>query len=458
MKQKWKQYKENLEAIAEGTYCSARLIHTMPTTIQDIKRAETSLQKNKRTTQAEKRKEELALGTFGIFSVAQIIGYIGAGITYPEILLFPAATNTLSGTYELGGKKAISKIKSRWKRMKTQQQIKKINKSQTSETAEDKLTLKERIIGKYQRNINVKPEITLSPSINVYVNDERQRDVKVEIEDAKRKKEEEISLDNYLIKDEPFYMSLDGELELFANAYKHKLPVMLKGPTGCGKTRFVEHMAYHLGKPLITVSCQEDLSASDLTGRILLNQEGTYWQDGPLTTAVRHGAICYLDEVVEARNEVMVLIHALTDHRRMLTVEKTGETIKAHEDFMLAVSYNPHYQSALKEMKQSTRQRFIGMDFTYPDPSTETAIVEKESGVNYKTAEKLVTFGKAVRDMKSKGLAEGASTRLLIYGGKLIKAGVPEYSAVVNSIVSPITDEPDLHASLTDYAKSYFKN
>jgi len=293
--------------------------------------------------------------------------------------------------------------------------------------------------------------IYLKPTINVTVNGEPQSDIKVEIEGSLEEKIDPMS--NYRIKTEPYYASQNGEAKLFKTAFEQKLPFMLKGPTGCGKTRFVEHMAYKLDKPLVTVSCQEDLSASDLTGRIMLNQSGTYWQDGPLALAARHGGVCYLDEVVEARNDVMVLIHSLTDHRRILPIDKTGEVIKAHNDFMLVVSYNPTYQSALKSMKESTRQRFLALDFDYPNRDLEIDIVENESYVSKSDAAKLVDFGRCIRKMKDKGLKEGASTRLLIYAGQLIHSGVEKYRAIESAIASPLTDEPDIYKSIMDLAK-----
>jgi len=296
-------------------------------------------------------------------------------------------------------------------------------------------------------------KVYLTPKIDVYVNGESQPDIKVEIKDAGL--EEKIdSLAEYRLSKEPFYLTQNGESKLFQTAFEQKLPFMLKGPTGCGKTRFVEHMAYHLGKPLITVSCQEDLSASDLTGRIMLNQRGTYWQDGPLALAARYGGLCYLDEVVEARNDVMVLIHSLTDHRRILPIDKTGEVIKAHDDFMLVVSYNPNYQSALKGMKESTRQRFLALDFDYPSRELEIDVVKKESYISHSDAAKLVDFGRCLRQMKDKGLKEGASTRLLIYAGQLMHSGVDQYTAIKSAIASPLTDEPDIYKSIMDLAKA----
>ncbi len=260
-------------------------------------------------------------------------------------------------------------------------------------------------------------------------------------------------MDDHLVTDKPYYQPVQNEVELFSVANKEKLPFMLKGPTGCGKTRFVEYMAHQLEKPLITVSCQEDLSASDLVGRFHLNQQGSYWQDGPLTKAARHGGICYLDEIVEARNDAMVLIHSLTDHRRVLPIDKTGETIKAHPDFMLVISYNPHYQSALKEMKQSTRQRFIAKDFDYPGRELEEKIIADESGVSKQVAEGLVNLGGKIRSMKGTKLSEGASTRLLSYAARLMNSGMDKYHAIESAIASPLTDEEDVKSIIMTLAR-----
>lgn len=210
----------------------------------------------------------------------------------------------------------------------------------------------------------------------------------------------EQSIDKYRITREPYYLSIKDEVSIFETAYKAKLPVMLKGPTGCGKTRFVEAMAYRLGRPLITVACHEDLSATDLVGRYLLEGDDTVWHDGPLTTAVRHGAICYLDEVVEARKDTIVLIHPLTDDRRILPVEKLGILLNAPEDFMLVISYNPGYQSVLKDLKQSTRQRFLSIEFDYPPAEAETRVVAHEGGVSEAIARDLVKIGEKVRNLK----------------------------------------------------------
>ncbi|MGV6858347.1 MAG: AAA family ATPase [bacterium] len=252
----------------------------------------------------------------------------------------------------------------------------------------------------------------------------------------------------YIIKDEPYYEQVGGEVELYEAAYNVRMPMMLKGPTGCGKSRFVEHMAWKLGKPLITVACNEDMTASDLVGRFLLDKDGTKWQDGPLTTAARIGAICYLDEVVEARQDTTVVIHPLTDHRRTLPLDKKGELIEAHPDFQLVISYNPGYQSLMKDLKQSTKQRFGGLDFDYPEAGLEINIVSKESGVEKSVAEKLVQIAHRARNLKGHGLDEGISTRLLVYAGQLISKGIPAEDACKITMITPLTDDPDMRDTL----------
>jgi nitric oxide reductase NorQ protein len=256
--------------------------------------------------------------------------------------------------------------------------------------------------------------------------------------------------ETFVLRDEPFYLSVGKEVELFEAAFRAKLPAMLKGPTGCGKTRFVEHMAWRLKRPLITVACHEDLSATDLVGRFLLEGEETVWHDGPLTTAVRQGAICYLDEVVEARKDTIVVIHPLTDDRRLLPVEKRGELLHAPDDFMLVVSYNPGYQSILKDLKQSTRQRFVALDFDYPPAETETAILRHEGEVDEQTARDLVTIGQKVRNLKGHGLEEGVSTRLLVYAAQLVSGSIDPGTACAVAIASPITDDPELQRSIRE--------
>ncbi|MCI0524033.1 MAG: CbbQ/NirQ/NorQ/GpvN family protein [Acidobacteria bacterium] len=260
----------------------------------------------------------------------------------------------------------------------------------------------------------------------------------------------EQSIEKYRIIREPFYLNIRDEVALFETAYKAKLPVMLKGPTGCGKTRFVEAMAYRMGRPLVTVACHEDLSATDLVGRYLLEGDDTVWHDGPLTTAVRHGAICYLDEVVEARKDTIVLIHPLTDDRRILPVEKLGILLNAPDDFMLVISYNPGYQSVLKDLKQSTRQRFLSLEFDYPPAEAEMRIVAHEGGINEATARDLVKIGEKVRNLKGHGLEEGVSTRLLVYAAQMISRGVDPVTACEVAIASPITDDPELQRSIRE--------
>jgi len=251
-----------------------------------------------------------------------------------------------------------------------------------------------------------------------------------------------------LITTEPHYHAQGQEVELYEAAYAARLPVMLKGPTGCGKSRFVEHMAWRLKKPLVTVACNEDMTASDLVGRYLLDSQGTRWIDGPLTQAARTGAICYLDEVVEARADTTVVIHALSDHRRCLPIDKKAEVVEAHPDFQLVISYNPGYQSVMKDLKQSTKQRFVAFDFDYPEPEIEASIVVAESGVDLAEAQRLVHLGGVARSLKGHGLSEGVSTRLLVYAAKLMQQGVAAASACRMALVCPITDDADIRQSL----------
>jgi len=260
----------------------------------------------------------------------------------------------------------------------------------------------------------------------------------------------ERAIEEYVVTDEPFYLAVGREVELFEAASSACLPVMLKGPTGCGKTRFVEHMAWRLGRPLITVACHEDLSATDLVGRFLLEGEETVWHDGPLTAAVRGGAICYLDEVVEARKDTVVIIHPLTDDRRRLPIEKRGTILDAPDDFMLVVSYNPGYQSILKDLKQSTRQRFVALEFDYPPPELEAEVVAREGGVPLQSARDLVLIGQKVRNLRGHGLEEGVSTRLLIYAAQLTARGIPAVAAAEVALCSPITDDRDLQRSIRE--------
>lgn len=260
----------------------------------------------------------------------------------------------------------------------------------------------------------------------------------------------ELAVEKYRVENEPYYLPIRQEVELFEAAYAARLPVMLKGPTGCGKTRFVEYMAYRMKRPLITVACHEDLSSTDLVGRFLLEGEETVWHDGPLTTAVRNGAICYLDEVVEARKDTVVIIHPLTDDRRRLPIEKRGTVIEAPPEFMLVVSYNPGYQSILKDLKQSTRQRFIAMEFDYPSPEAEAEIVAREGGIDANTAQDLVKIGQKVRNLRGHGLEEGVSTRLLIYAAQMIAKGISPIDAAEVALCSPITDDRELQRSIRE--------
>jgi nitric oxide reductase NorQ protein len=260
----------------------------------------------------------------------------------------------------------------------------------------------------------------------------------------------------YMTTDEPYYLPVDDEVTLYEAAYGARIPVMLKGPTGCGKSRFVEYMAWKLKKPLITVACNEDMTASDLVGRFLLDINGTRWQDGPLTTAARIGAICYLDEVVEARQDTTVVIHPLTDHRRVLPLEKKGEVVHAHEDFQIVISYNPGYQSLMKDLKQSTKQRFVALDFNYPKDAVETEIVAHESGIDAELAAKLVQVALRSRNLKGHGLDEGMSTRLLVYAGQLIQKGIDPEAACKMALVRPLTDDPDMRDTLDAAVSTYF--
>ena len=287
------------------------------------------------------------------------------------------------------------------------------------------------------------------------------------------------AIEEFPVRGEPYYRPVGDELELFNAAYNEHLPVLLKGPTGCGKTRFVEWMAWKLGRPLtvikeqqgeaneakddevrvplVTIACHEDLTASDLVGRYLLDSDGTKWIDGPMTRAVKAGAILYLDEVVEARKDTTVLIHPLTDHRRILPVEKTGQIIEADDRFLLCISYNPHYQSALKDLKHSTRQRFISVEFDYPPVDIECDIVRRESGCTEEQALSLARLGEKVRNLREHGLAEGASTRLLIYAGRLMKQGIAARRACQVAIVWTLSDELELQRSIEEVVSSIFE-
>jgi nitric oxide reductase NorQ protein len=291
----------------------------------------------------------------------------------------------------------------------------------------------------------------------------------------------EYAIEEFLVRSEPYYRMVGDELELFTAAYHQHIPVLLKGPTGCGKTRFVEYMAWKLGRPLteitskgkgkgkqtlregevrvplVTIACHEDLTASDLVGRYLLDAEGTRWIDGPMTRAVKTGAILYLDEVVEARKDTTVLIHPLTDHRRILPVEKTGSIIEADDRFLLCISYNPGYQSALKDLKHSTRQRFISIEFNYPPRDIEAEIIKQESGCAAAQADALAKLGEKIRNLEEHGLQEGASTRLLIYAARLMSEGIGARRACQVAIVWTLTDEPELQRSIEEVVSSIFE-
>ena len=284
-------------------------------------------------------------------------------------------------------------------------------------------------------------------------------------------------IEEYHLTKEPYYVPTGDEIQLFEAAYESKIPVLFKGPTGCGKTRFVEYMSYRLGQsrakvsesdgtvndsqdsknlPLVTIACHEDLTASDLVGRYLLQGDETIWIDGPLTRAVKAGGICYLDEIVEARKDTTVLIHPLTDHRRMLPIEKRGELLEAADGFLLVMSYNPGYQSALKDLKHSTRQRFIAIEFNYPEKEVEAEIVAHEAGIDLTIAKGLAKLGEKIRNLKEHGLAEGASTRLLIYAGRMIAQGVEPRRACQVSVTWGITDDPQIQRSIDEVVTSIF--
>ena len=289
-------------------------------------------------------------------------------------------------------------------------------------------------------------------------------------------------IEEYHLTEEPYYVPVGDEIELFEAAYRQKIPVLFKGPTGCGKTRFIEYMSYRLGSPLtkvsqsggpdpqpvgdgsnghniplVTIACHEDLTSSDLVGRYLLEGESTVWIDGPLTRAVKAGGICYLDEIVEARKDTTVLIHPLTDHRRILPVEKRGELLEAADGFLLVLSYNPGYQSALKDLKHSTRQRFVAVEFDYPPPEIEAEIVAHESGVDVDTANQLAKLGEKVRNLREHGLGEGASTRLLIYTGKMIVQGIKPRRACQVAVNWAVTDDHSVQRSIEEVVASIFE-
>lgn len=267
---------------------------------------------------------------------------------------------------------------------------------------------------------------------------------------------EAIRTQQSLVTTEPYYEPVGDEIRVFTAAYRNRLPVLLKGPTGCGKTRFIEYMAWYLQRPMVTVACHDDLTASDLIGRYLVRGGETVWVDGPLTSAVRNGAICYLDEVVEARKDTSVVIHPLCDDRRLLPIEKLGELLSAPPEFCLAISYNPGYQSVLKDLKQSTRQRFVALEFNYPRAEVEQVIIQKEAGVDADVARQLVRFGAMTRNLKGSGLDEGASTRLLVNAGKLIAEDISPVVATDTAIAQALTDDLDMLKAVHELARSVF--
>ena len=265
-----------------------------------------------------------------------------------------------------------------------------------------------------------------------------------------------IRTEEYIVAEEPYYEPAGDEVAVFASAYQNQLPVLLKGPTGCGKTRFIEYMSWYLKRPMITVACHDDLTASDLVGRYLVKGGETVWVDGPLTRAARNGCICYLDEIVEARKDTSVVIHPLCDDRRLLPIEKLGESIQAPEEFCLAISYNPGYQSVLKDLKQSTRQRFVALEFDYLDEDKECLIIEKESGVGNNIAKQLVKFGRMTRNLKGSGLDEGASTRLLVNAAKLISSDVDPVVATDSAVALALTDDEEMLKAVHELSRSIF--
>jgi len=263
-------------------------------------------------------------------------------------------------------------------------------------------------------------------------------------------------IEQFRVAFEPNYIPQGNEEQVFRHAKATSIPAILKGPTGCGKTRFVEHMAWQLHLPLVTVSCHEDLTASDLVGRYLLKDNDTFWQDGPLTLAVRHGAICYLDEIVEARKDTTVIIHSLTDDRRILYIDKTGEVVHAHPSFMMVLSYNPGYQSIVKDLKHSTKQRFASLAFSHPRPEVETKIIQTETGLSAEASAKLAEMGSKIRELKGFGLDEGVSTRLLVYVGRLVQGGLPVLEACNAAVSQTLTEDPEMIDSINHIVKLYF--
>ena len=275
----------------------------------------------------------------------------------------------------------------------------------------------------------------------------------------------EVNAEEYIVEKEPFFVPISDEITVFESAYNQRIPILLKGPTGTGKTRFVEYMSWKINNnkgsakdvPLITVACHEDLTASDLVGRYLLDATGTRWIDGPLTRAVKSGGICYLDEVVEARKDTTVIIHPLTDHRRTLTIDKLGQVVEADEGFLLVVSYNPGYQNAVKDLKHSTRQRFVAIEFDFPDVERESKIISHEAGVKEDISHQLAVLGQKIRNLKEHGLEEGASTRLLIYAARLIKQGISPKRACQVSLTWGITDELQIQETVDQIVSSIFE-
>ena len=263
-------------------------------------------------------------------------------------------------------------------------------------------------------------------------------------------------IDEFRLKEKPNYIAQDDEESIFRAAFASKIPLIIKGPTGCGKTRFIEYMAHTLGLPLVTVSCHEDLTAADLVGRFLFKDDQTVWQDGPLTLAVRHGGICYLDEIVEARKDTTVIIHSLTDDRRMLYIDKTGDVVRANPDFMMVLSYNPGYQSIVKDLKQSTKQRFASLVFGHPPVEIEARIIETEAGLSVDDSAKLAEMGTKIRELKGFGLDEGASSRLLVYVGRLMKQGLPPCEACRCAVSRTLTDEKEVMDSIDHIVDLYF--
>ena len=287
----------------------------------------------------------------------------------------------------------------------------------------------------------------------------------------------EYRVEEYTVAEEPFYAPLSDEIDIFTAAYQQRLPILLKGPTGVGKTRFVEYMAWKLSQPLsvvqdgtkapasnngesaiplVTVACHEDMTASDLIGRYLLDADGTRWVDGPLTRAVKVGGICYLDEIVEARKDTTVIIHPLTDHRRMLTIDKLGQVVEAADGFLMVVSYNPGYQNALKDLKHSTRQRFVDLEFDFPPPEVEMEIIKHEADVDSEIAEQLAKLGDKNRNLRDHGLAEGSSTSVLIYAARLIKQGVAPRRACQVAVTWGITDDEQMQRSVDEVVTTIF--